>query len=345
MKVLFAANWGVDVGMGHFVRCYALAEALSRFGLECYIIGPGKPPRFSNEGPFAGWFSAEGDLGPELVEKVVTCLRRFSFNFLVVDDYRFGEDKQLELKRQGISWLQFDLGPPSVMRADIVVDVKLTFNPKSLEDRVDSKDTLMLGGPEFAPLRSSFSELGTKQRDGTVNRVLLTFGGGDDRGAFDFALSALANGASKNLVFVLVVGAGNPKRNHSEEQFALGGQGSLEVHVSPRNLAEVFDSCDLAIMAGGTTTYEVARCGIPMLLLSIAQNQVEPSEAWAERGGAVFIGPIEGNPHAYLTETFNALLDNPSQVRDMGRINRSISTGDGAWRVSRAIVNEIVNEN
>lgn len=37
MKVLFVADWGPDVGMGHFVRCEAIAVVLSGVTEGCYV--------------------------------------------------------------------------------------------------------------------------------------------------------------------------------------------------------------------------------------------------------------------------------------------------------------------
>ena len=49
---------------------------------------------------------------------------------------------------------------------------------------------------------------------------------------------------------------------------------------------------DLAITAGGTTTYELDVCGVPMIIISTAVNQIEQSKAWSSYGRAKYLGNL-----------------------------------------------------
>lgn len=341
LSLLFVANWGPETGLGHFVRCQAIAAAVSKFGVECSVLGPSTPPKIKGESPFLDHSAFSVLDGSDLVGELATFFRTQSFNFLVIDDYRFGEAEQVELKGQGIRWFQFDPGPPTRMSADIVADVRPTFDAAEISGRLKSPEIQVLGGPGFAPIRACFSELATRERDGVIRRVLVTFGGGDDRGAINFVVRALCTGSFERLVFVLVVGSGNPRLADIEQSLVAYSHCSVELYVDPGDIAEVFNSCDVAIMAGGSSTFEVAHCGIPMLLLSIAANQVNQSQAWANRGGAFYLGSIEDEPQELLLEKLNDPLLNPLNVQRMGRINQQVGAGGGALRIAEVIFREM----
>ena len=57
-----------------------------------------------------------------------------------------------------------------------------------------------------------------------------------------------------------------------------------------RNLVEVMQRCDIALSAGGQTTYELAACGTPTIGVCTAQNQLKNLLAWEKAGFLLFAG-------------------------------------------------------
>jgi spore coat polysaccharide biosynthesis predicted glycosyltransferase SpsG len=122
---------------------------------------------------------------------------------------------------------------------------------------------LQLLGPRYALLRREFRDLPMRDT-GDVRRVLVTFGGSDPEGrsqTIGRALAAAMPGATVELVLGPLVEAEFPD------------DAGIVVHRSPRNMVELMMRADLAVAAGGQTTYELAACGVPTLAVCIADNQ------------------------------------------------------------------------
>ena len=49
---------------------------------------------------------------------------------------------------------------------------------------------------------------------------------------------------------------------------------SLRMHRNVDHMSLLMNRADMAISAGGSTCYELARCGVPTLVVSIANNQI-----------------------------------------------------------------------
>lgn len=49
-----------------------------------------------------------------------------------------------------------------------------------------------------------------------------------------------------------------------------------------KQMADLMLTCDIAISAAGQTTYELARCGLPAVLVGVIDNQKEQLQRWTE---------------------------------------------------------------
>lgn len=63
-------------------------------------------------------------------------------------------------------------------------------------------------------------------------------------------------------------------RNVKEIEFLVRNQTNVFLHHSP-DIKKLVEKCDISISAAGITTYELAACGVPTLLVIAADNQVE----------------------------------------------------------------------
>lgn len=92
-------------------------------------------------------------------------------------------------------------------------------------------------------------------------------------------------------------------------------------------------SVDIAISAGGQTTYELARVGVPSILIAVSDNQISNCKGWQEANFAKYAGwwsdtKIMDNLIYYLRE-----LKNLEIRKKMSSIGRFLVDGQGARRV------------
>ena len=86
----------------------------------------------------------------------------------------------------------------------------------------------------------------------------------------------------------VVVGGSNARRVQIEELCA--AHGFLHYHCQVSNMAELMACADLALGAGGTTTWERCFLGLPAIVTAIAENQFEICRDCAEVGLIYYLG-------------------------------------------------------
>lgn len=170
---------------------------------------------------------------------------------------------------------------------DVLLDQNLYDNPEHRYiSRVPSKCRLLLG-PEYALLRPEFREarerLGSRlTRNGEIKRVMVFFGGSDPSNETAKAVKALQMLSLKDIEADIIVGIANPHRVEIEQLCAL--LPNLHFHCQVPNMADFMMQADLALGAGGSTTWERCCLGLPTIAIIIAENQAEMTETAARRG-------------------------------------------------------------
>lgn len=138
-----------------------------------------------------------------------------------------------------------------------------------------------LTGPSWQPLRPAFWSVAMRGPvRPVVERVLVTLGGSDlqDLGAAIVTQVAAAFPGAR-IDWVTGDGAAPP-------------QAGVIVHhrLSDQAMAALMLEADLAVSAAGTTTFELARCGVPTVLLGVADNQQPNLDHWPRLCGFIDAG-------------------------------------------------------
>ncbi len=137
-------------------------------------------------------------------------------------------------------------------------------------------------GPEYAllhPLVPPRTEL---------RRVLVFFGGVDPDNLTGQALEALMDPALAHLAVDVVLGRLSPHRQPVEQLVARRPGATL--HGPLPSLAGLIARADLAIGAGGATTWERACLGLPSLVVAIAANQLPFAQALDQASHVQLLG-------------------------------------------------------
>ncbi|MBK5931288.1 UDP-2,4-diacetamido-2,4,6-trideoxy-beta-L-altropyranose hydrolase [Halochromatium salexigens] len=168
-----------------------------------------------------------------------------------------------------------------------------------------------------------------------VRRVLIFFGGTDPDDLSGRALEALSAPALSALSVDLVIGANNP---HRERLTALAQRrGNTQLHPPRPHLANLMAEADLAIGAGGTTTWERCCLGLPSLVISIAENQRPACEALAAAGVIAYLGHQDVVTVERLRDAVQTLRNDAQQRQRLSAVSAACVDGNGARRVSLAM--------
>jgi UDP-2,4-diacetamido-2,4,6-trideoxy-beta-L-altropyranose hydrolase len=185
--------------------------------------------------------------------------------------------------------------------------------------------------PEFAEARRASAAVRVPRRDRSP-RVLVIMGGADES---DVTGRAAAAATSIGTTLDVVVGAAYP---HAQRLRAWAdGRRGVKVHVDTPDVAELMVQADVCIGAAGSATWERCTLGLPALLVTLAQNQVEVASLLTREGAAVSLGWHEDVTAMDVADALRSLLADPDQLRSMSRAAARITDGNGTRRVADAI--------
>jgi UDP-2,4-diacetamido-2,4,6-trideoxy-beta-L-altropyranose hydrolase len=166
--------------------------------------------------------------------------------------------------------------------------------------------------------------------------VLVFFGGTDPDNLSGRALEALSLPPLTTLSLDLVVGANNP---HRDRLAALAeARGNIRLHSPRPHLADLMAETDLAIGAGGATTWERCCLGLPSLVVSLAENQRPACEALAAGGLIRYLGHQDDVDVTALYTGILALTQDSDACRFMSSAGAKCVDGKGASRVFHALM-------
>lgn len=172
-----------------------------------------------------------------------------------------------------------------------------------------------------------------------ASRVFVFFGGTDPDNLTGRVLTALSAPVFSKLFVDIVVGANNPHRKHLEAQ--VRSRSNTVLHLPRPHLADLMAAANLAIGAGGTTTWERCCLGLPSLVVSIAENQRSACEALAVDNRIIYLGHFNTVTAEQITEALHGLLNNPGQRHQLSAAAADLVDGHGADRVTDVLLDKI----
>jgi len=107
-------------------------------------------------------------------------------------------------------------------------------------------------------------------------------------------------------------------------------------HISPENINDIMIDCDFCIIGGGTMTFEAAKCGLPMIIITIANNQIKQAIGWESIGVAKHVGKLKSIKSSVLRKTIKPYF-NKKKLKEIEKILNGIQF-KGADYISKVIL-------
>lgn len=335
--IIFRFDANPSLGFGHLARCRELARELyardhevALYGAPCDVMTDEDSKIFSAWQGSEPWQDSESDAAA-----LLQFGQLYGAKAYILDDFRVDEAYQLVLRQAGARWLQFEGQLKRPIWADLLFCANAAANPEAFAPYIRNERCGLLVGLRYALLRKEFRNLPERTTAETVRRVFVSFGGGSDRGAVEFVLQALL-ARFPRITFCVISGLKNPN-NNSLQTIAREAGTQVELHIGAQNVADVMCSCDFAVMAAGTTTLEAIAAELPMLLVTIAKNQISPAEACSEQGAAIYVGPLGNLDETLLVDAFKSMLDPDIRTGQVKAMRALGIDGAGVFRVADAI--------
>ncbi|MBU6454662.1 MAG: UDP-2,4-diacetamido-2,4,6-trideoxy-beta-L-altropyranose hydrolase [Cyanobacteria bacterium REEB67] len=349
-----------SIGIGHVMRCLALAGALKDHGEPVTFLCAQCPAALVDSLKHRG-FAVEF-LPPAMkpgseadARFTAERARRLDRNkidgdgarpIVIIDGYHFFEDYQVILDQYPLRVaFMDDLHHCKRYYTDIVINQNPSARAENYPNTA-AKTKLLLGAPMIL-IRGEFLDHRRKQarreQPARARKILVTMGGAD----IDNVTSKVMGGLSQieDLEVTVLIGGGNThladiqkladalNNAHTRSRFTCLQNAS--------DMAAVIDDCDLVVSAGGTTVWEAAYLGAPTAVIITADNQVEGMEYFAAAGATALLGRQEKLSEADIACALAPLLDS-QEIRKSLAQKAAVIDGQGARRVLDTIASIVV---
>ena len=336
--LVIRADAGPASGVGHVMRCLALAQAWQDRGGEVTFLtttdSPTLKDRLCAEGMNVADLAAEPG-SPRDIRATVELLARLRAAWVVADGYRFGTVYQQAVKDAGRLLLVVDdYGHADQYVCDLLLNQNLHAEERLYPKRHRHTDLLL--GPRHALLRREFwpAEGGPQETADIAAKVLITLGGGDPAGVAAKVLQAFQEPGLEEFEATVVTGA---LGSHCQQLEAVE-HGDIRIEHDPRNMRALMAWADMAVSAAGSTCWELARMGLPSILIILAENQRPIAESLQAAGVAQCLGWGERlSPGRLVDELLHIARDRVRRSR-MSHLGRQLVDGHGAARVVEAMM-------
>ena len=338
--LLLRADASPAIGIGHIMRCLALAQAWQDAGGRAVFVtaetSSAAEKRLHAEPCDVIRISVQPG-SAEDIRETIRISEMHDSDWVVVDDYQFGCEYQRQLKAGGLKVLFIDdYGHARHYFADLVLNQNLSADEKLYQNREPWTELLL--GSRYSLLRREFRAWREWRREipQIGRRVLITLGGSNQPVLMERVIQALNMIKREDLEATVVIGGNN---SDTDGFCCAPGDEKIMFRTNVSNMAELMVDADVAIAAAGSTCWELCLLGLPALLIDVAMNQTDVAQELDRRGCAIHIGNSDNVSAAKIADSLKQLLESHELRLALSLRSRELVDGGGAHRVASLLRN------
>lgn len=351
----------MQIGTGHVMRCLTLADKLRERGAKCQFIcrehdghlidlvvergyqvnalpkPHNKMLEVETDLAHAHWLGVDWSTDALQTQSVLSHVK---CDWLITDHYALDHRWESAMQSAYKSMMVIDDLADRRHTCSLLLDQNYVSSAGRYVDLVPL-ECEQLHGPQFALLRPVYAKRHAEHRvwSGKVERALIYFGGGEDPANLTgMALSAFQTLKLAEIDLDIVVGAGYLYADSLEIDAAARGRTCIYTQLP--DLSELLSSADLAIGAGGATTWERCCLGLPSIIIGTGGNQLRACEALEADGIVRYLGHVSNANIDILSRTIFCLVNAPKKLESFSRAGRRLVDGCGADRVIKYLYGE-----
>jgi len=242
---------------------------------------------------------------------------------LIVDNYALDEIWHKQLRPYTKKIMVIDDLADRQFDCDVLLNQNLGTQIEDYKGKVLNCSKLLLGC-DYALLRSEFSNLREKaliKRKNTkeIKNILISMGGSDLANKTYDILQEI----SEDLNIAVILGGISP-HNKMIKNYAKSKK-NVKVVVDADNISRLMFDADLAIGAGGSTSWERCCLGLPTLLYVFGENQRKIAENLEELGAVKIVDNLKVD--------LQNILNNFSFWKIMSEKAQTVCDGTGVKRI------------
>lgn len=358
MNVVFRTDASTTIGTGHVMRCLTLASALHDRGVDASFIcrdhdnhlcdlieeqgfNVSRLPAAKAEtqtldtSTHAAWLGVSWQKDAEQTRVAIESMSGQP-DWLVVDHYALDKRWEGALRKTVGRIMVIDDLADRPHDCDLLLDQNLVAHMQTrYSDRVPDTCYRLLGS-EYVLMQPIYAELHHRMlpREGPIRRIFVFFGGADSNNLTERALAAFLELKRPDIEIDVVIPEGSPHAKAIRMQ--TGEQGNIHLYSVLPTLAPLMAEADLAIGAGGATSWERLCLGLPTLVVTLAENQRAIAAELHQRGLIFWIGHHDVVDESKMVEALGGLIQKGLD-ENWSRRCLAIIDGRGVNRVCSAL--------
>lgn len=330
---------GKSIGVGHLMRCMALAESLQREA-EVSVIFICRDKIQLQTGFEVVYLDKDYQTDkseytvPSIddeIEELRQIMDTRQIDCLIVDHYGAG-DAYFENVREFVPWL---ICIEDSVKRSIPVDMIINGNIYGTDADYGTVPIQLLGG-EYTLLRKEFTNLPKRILRDEIQDVYITSGGSDPLQFCKCVMEAMMRNITGIRIHVI---AGS---DFEESYIAELTEYDVIIH-KKADMLECMQKADLFISSAGSTLYELAVTGTPSISYILVDNQIRVAKRMWEEKCSMAGGDFEKFSSDKLIELYHQIADYKVRQRMSEKAQQTIYS-DGAANAARQIISLICGE-
>lgn len=336
--IIFRVDSSTLIGSGHLMRCLSLADRLHIHNVKIAFIcralegnlisiiqGKGykvyKLPKLEEcDDSLTGYAIGLGTTQEQDAEDTGNILRELMVDCLIVDNYSIDIKWEMYIYPFVKKIMVIDDLANRYHFCDILLDCNFEVEKNNRYKDLVPNCCKQYLGLQYLCLREEFLDerLKARNRD-LVRRILVSFGGSDITNETMKVLKAIFM-LEENLTVDVVVGKSNPFKTMIKEWCNF--HNGYNYHEQIDYIAKLMYQADLAIGAGGTTTWERCYLGLPSIVIAIAENQIEDSLLYHDKGFIWYLGESKTVSKYNISHAIRLMMQNQNlynQIKTNGQ--------------------------
>jgi len=306
MNILFRCDGSIDLGLGHIIRCIALADYF-RKNYVCNIRFAIRHSKFSAqiiEKKYNVFKSDEKNF--KYVEWLVSCINLSNSDILIMDMRDGLTINQLKSvkNKTNIKIVTIDDPEDKRLEADIAF-----YPPVTQLDRMswDGFKGKLYSDWKYVILRKEFTKKYSAPKN-LVPNILVMMGGTDPKNNIKFIVKSL-NYIKLKINVKIIVGNNYPYLNNLNS-ILKNVSYEYKLYCAPKKIAQIMSSVDFAVVSFGQTAYELAALKIPAIYCCLTSDHKESSKMFENCGFGFSVGEFSTLKRDYFLSYLKLLIRN-----------------------------------
>jgi UDP-2,4-diacetamido-2,4,6-trideoxy-beta-L-altropyranose hydrolase len=357
MKIIIRVDSSKKIGSGHVTRCLTLAVGLRDLGVIIEFVArdhsgsmiaqinnkgfkvnllpaPSIVKQIKNLNEYEEWLGVKQSID---ANETIQIISNMEVDWLIVDHYALDHKWEKRLRPYTGKIMVIDDLANRIHDCEILLDQNLFKDISTRYQGKTPKHCIHLLGPKYALLQPDYAKFRkqVQPRQQPPSNLLIFFGGVDQHNLTGLTLAALK---SVDALFNVDVIMSKQSPHYKMIKNQIDDMLDVQLYSDLPSLAPLVLKADLAIGAGGSTTWERLCLGLPSLVVTLADNQRVANNYLYQLGLIDLIGDIEVVTKADIVASIERKLNyNSNSIKHYTKNCMEICSGQGINFVTNAL--------